>query len=583
MRQINWLVSPTKSLSGSQHSKNSLIRHGLGLAAGVSMLLASGCGMFGGAPLANNPDDLDFHTHGKNGIPTSAGVPKLGQQPLVPQDPSVAGRAVPLTLLYTADVHSRIDPFPEAFYHKTYAGKGGLARIASMARELKRQNPNALLLDSGDYLQGTPYFNFFKGEVELKAYQQAGFDAVTIGNHEFDNGVPMLRKALGNYTGPIITTNVTFSPDMGQRYAVLKAGNLRVGLFGLMTEVSGLVTPPNFQTAKYYDPIKVAQAAVEKLSKEADVIVCMSHVGIVPPWSEEDPAAHSSSKITDEVIAQKVPGIDVILSGHTHAMVSNPIVIRSGSHRTLIVAPGYGGGYLGKLDLVVKDGQVQQYDNKLVPLTANVAPAQDIESLVSPYRAQMNQTIKQKIGTAQGDFRRYAGADFESSLNNLMADATLAAARKIDPAVEFGISSSGTPRNYIVSGPITIEDAYYALPFDNKIVIVEAKGDKVVQMLTTQRRWTDNKRHSIANASYTLNPSARKISDIVINGKPFDPSKTYKVAVNDYIADGGSGFNMVPGLKRINTDVLQRDALIDHIKQVGVLFPQTGRIKVIGQ
>lgn len=582
MRQFNTLVSSSKSLSGSKGPKRSILQAGLGLAAGASMLLASGCGMFGGAPLASGHDDHDFHAHGKNGIPTSPGVPNLGQQPKLPQDPSVVGKAVPLTLLYTADVHSRIDPFPAAFYHKTYAGKGGLARIATMARELKKQNPNSLLLDSGDYLQGTPYFNFFKGDVELKAYQQAGFDAITIGNHEFDNGVPALRKALENFSGPIITTNVTFSPDMGQRYAVLKAGNLRVGVFGLMTEVSGLVTPPNFQTAKYYDPVKVAQAAVEKLSKEADIIVCMSHVGIVPPWSEEDPAAHSSSKITDEVIAQKVPGIDVILSGHTHAMVSNPIVIRSGNHRTLIVAPGYGGGFLGKLDLVVKDGQVQQYNNALVPLASNVAGAADVENIIAPYRAKMNQTVKQKIGTAQGDFRRYAGADYESSLNNLMADATLAAARKIDPEVEFGISSSGTPRNYIVSGPITIEDAYYALPFDNKVVIVEAKGDKVVQMLTTQRRWTDNKRHSIANASYTLHPSARKISDIVINGKPFDPKKTYKVAVNDYIADGGSGFNMVPGLKRKNTDVLQRDALIDYIKQIGTLFPQTGRIKIAG-
>lgn len=579
MKSMSRLLNHAKSRSGSKRPKHSLIRHGLGLAAGVSMLLASGCGFFGATPLATGHDD-EFHAHGKKGIPTSPGVPKLGQQPLVPQDPAIAGKSVPLTLLYTADVHSRVDAFPDGYYHKTYAGKGGLARIASMARQIKQQNPNTLLLDSGDYLQGTPYFNFFKGEVELKAYQQAGFDAITIGNHEFDNGVSMLRKALSHYTGPIITTNVTFSPEIGQRYAVLKAGNLRVGLFALLTEVSGLVTPPNFQTAKYYDPIKVAQAAVEKLSKEADIIVCMSHVGIVPPWSEEDPAAHSESKITDEVIAQKVPGIDVILSGHTHAMVSNPIVIRSGKHRTLIVAPGYGGGYLGRLDLMVKDGTVVSYDNKLLPLTSSVAAAPDVEKLVAPYRAKMHQTIKQKIGTAQGDFRRYAGNDYESSLNNLIADATLAAARKIDPEVEFGISSSGTPRNYILQGPITIEDAYYALPFDNKVVIVEAKGDKVVQMLTTQRRWTDNKRHAVANASYTLHPSARKISNIVINGKPFDPKKTYKIAVNDYIADGGSGFDMVPGLKRRDTEVLQREALIDYIKQVGMLFPQTGRIKV---
>lgn len=559
--------------------KHPLFRYGIGLVAGASLFL-SGCGMFGGAPMATGHEEHDFHLHSKKSIPTTPGVPRLGQQPRLPQDPAIVGKSVPLTLLYTADVHSRVDPFPDGFYHRTYAGKGGLARVATMARQIKQQHPNTLLLDSGDYLQGTPYFNFFKGEVELKAYQQAGYDAITIGNHEFDNGVGMLRQALSHYKGPIITTNVTFSPDLGQRYAVLKAGNLRVGLFSLLTEVSGLVTPPNFQTAKYYDPIKVAQAAVEKLSKEADIIVCMSHVGIVPPWSEEDPAKYSSTKITDEVIAQRVPGIDVILSGHTHAMVSNPIVIRSGSHRTLIVAPGYGGGFLGKLDLIVKDGQVQRYENKLVPLNGSVAAASDVSKLISPYRNEMNRTIKQQIGTAQGDFRRYSGTEHESSLNNLMADATLAAARKIDPKVDFGISSSGTPRNYIVAGPITIEDAFYALPFDNKVVIVEAKGNTVVQMLTTQRRWTDNRRHAVSNVTYTLHASSRKISDIRIDGKPFNANKTYKIAVNDYIADGGSGFNMVPGLKRINTEVLQRDALIDYIKQVGVLFPQTGRVKI---
>lgn len=555
------------------------LRQGLGwLLAGA---LLAGCGLPFSAPvIGNSHEDHDFHAHGK-GIPTTPGAPNLGQQPLIPQDPELGLKTIPLTLLYTADVHSRVDPFPDQFYHRTYAGKGGFSRIAAAAAEFKRRNPNTLLLDSGDYLQGSPYFNFFKGDVELRAMQEAGYDAITIGNHEFDNGIPALRRALKSYKGPVITTNVTFSPEIGQRYAVLKVGALRVGLFGLLTEVSGLVTPPNFNTAQYYDPIQTARAAVAKLKKEADVIVCMSHVGIVPPWSEEDEP--KGGKVTDERIAEAVPGIDVILSGHTHAMVGKPRVIRSGKHKTLIVAPGYGGGFLGRLNLELKKGVITSVDNSLVPLTASVGKDQRVERIIAPYRQEMDQTIKRNIGRAQGDFRRYGTDDYESSLNNLIADATMEAARKINKNVDFGMSSSGTPRNYIMSGNIQIEDVYYALPFDNEVVIVEAKGKTVVDMLTTQRRWTDHKRHAISNVTYTLDPAKRQISDIKIGGQPFDPNKTYTIAINDYMADGGSGFSMIPGLKRQNTKILQRDALIEYIQKVGTLFPQTGRIKIRGR
>jgi 2',3'-cyclic-nucleotide 2'-phosphodiesterase (5'-nucleotidase family) len=522
--------------------------------------------------------DVEAHAHAHNGIPTTPGAPDLGKQPAIPANPAIAGKRVPLTLLYTGDIHSRVDPFPQQYYHHTYAGKGGFARIATVARQTKKQNPNTLLLDSGDYLQGSPFYNFYKGEVELKALDRIDYDAVTIGNHEFDNGIPALRKVLNLFQGPILTTNVTFSPDMGQRYAVLQAGPLRVGLFALLTEVSGLITPPNFQTAKYYNPVEAARKAVARLQKEADVIVCMSHVGIVPPWSEEDEPA--AAQITDETIAQQVPGIDVILSGHTHAMVQRPLTIKNGGGQTLIVAPGYGGGFLGKLDLAVQDGTVVSANNELVPLDKSVPPAADVENLIAPYRAKMDATLKRRLGTALATFGRYSGQDYESSLNNLIADATLMAARKADPEVVFGMSSSGTPRNFIMQGPITVEDCYYALPFDNRVFIVEAKGQVVLDMLATQRRMTDNKRHAIANVTYTLDPATKQISNVMIDGAPFDPKRTYKVAVNDYMADGGSGFGMLTGLKRRDLGVLQRDALIDHIGKAKSLMPEANRITI---
>jgi len=563
-----------------QQPSNRHIQSRFSILLGGCLALA-GCG----TPFARSGGDVEdgMHAHQeRKAIPTSPGVPSFGQQPTLPVDPEVGAHgAQPLTLLYTSDIHSRVDAFPANYYHRTYAGKGGFSRIAAMTKRIKAQTPSSLLLDSGDYLQGSPYYNFFGGEVETQALDRAGYDAVTIGNHEFDRGVPALRKVIGNYRGPIITSNVTFSPELGQRYAVLRAGKLRVGLFALLTEVSGLVTAPNFQTANFYDPIKVARAAVEKLSKEADVIVCMSHIGIVPPWSDDDEP--NPNQLSDERVAEKVPGIDVILSGHVHAMVQRPIQIRSGNHVTTIVSAGYGGGYLGKLDLLVKDGEVTEARNDLVPLDASVEREPAVESLIMPYRSQMAKVLDRYLGQAQADFRRYGKDDLESSLNNLIADATLAGSRTLDPSIDFGMSSSGTPRNYLLSGPVKVEDVYYALPFDNRICIVEAPARTVVEMLASTRRSSDARRHAISNASYTWDPARRQVSNVLIGGKPLDMKRVYKVAVNDYMADGGSGFSMLTGLKRVQTEILQRDALIRQIEATQVLFPQIGRIKLVGR
>lgn len=556
------------------------MRRLLGLSLGVALI--AGCGEMVGfdAPLTA----FDF---GAAGIPTLPTAPDLGQQPILPGQP-ITGDTIPLNLLYTSDVHSRIDPFPDDYYYKVYAGKGGYARIASMVRHLRREQPNTLLLDSGDYLQGTPYFNWYKGEVELKAMSMVGYDATTIGNHEFDNGFQSLFRLLPLFKGPSVLTNVSSQPSLGQRYTVLQAGPLRVGVFGLLTKADGLITPPNFQPAQYHDPVATARAAVAKLREEADVVVCLSHMGTVPPWSEEEDHAGCGEsceaeepQVTDEVLAAQVPGIDVILSGHTHVMIKQPKVIRNGNGRTLIVSPGYGGGYLGSLNLAVRDGEVMRYDNNLLPVTRDVQPDGQVENLVAPYRAKLDQTMKDVIGHALGDFRRYGGKETESSLNNLIADATFVAAKRLDAGIDFAMSSSGTPRNYILSGPIAVEEVFYALPFDNQIAVVEVPGEAVVQMLTARRRASEAKRHAISNATYSYDLRNDSISRVMIDGKPLDLGRTYKVAVTEYMADGGSGFSMLPGLPRRMTGVLQRDALLELVKREKQLKPSVGRIRLL--
>lgn len=531
--------------------------------------------------------DGNYHAHGTQKareIPLTPGVPNLGQQPLIPRDPAIDGKTQ-VSIVYTNDIHSRIDPFPTDFYYKFYAGKGGFGRLATAIKDIKAKNPATIAVDSGDYLQGTPYFNFYRGEVEMKLMDAAGFDVITIGNHEFDNGVEDLKKVLPFYKGSLITTNMTFSPEVAHRYTVKKVGNVRVGMFALITEVNGLVSAPNFKGAKYYDPIKVAQAAVAKLRKEADVVVLLSHMGTVPPYAEEGGDDHEveDEQITDEKLAERVPGIDVIVSGHTHVMIKKPKIIRNktNGHKTFIVSSGMGGGYLGKADLTFEKGKLTYLANDMVPMTAAVPNAPAIESMVAPYRSRMDATIKVDIGEAKGTFKRYGTNDTESTLNNLIADATLWAARSKNPAVDFAVMSSGTPRNHIMAGPISVEDVFYALPFDNKIDIVTVNGQQALEMLTVQRRPTDNKRHAISGVTYTLTKNFGPIKDVMIGGKPLDLNATYVVAVNDYMAEGSSGFTMLPGNPRLQTGILQRDALINYIKTKRVLSPDNGRIKLM--
>ncbi len=541
-------------------------------------IAAYGCGLPAMGPaLARDGGEVGASARSHREIPLSPGAPKMGQQPRLPRDAGLGDHTAAVNVLYTNDIHSRVDPFPADFYNARYAGKGGFARLAAAIRREKASDPATIAVDSGDYLQGTPYFNFYKGEAEMKLMNAAGFDAITVGNHEFDNGVTGFKKVMPHFHGSLITTNLTFGEGIGQRYAVKKVGAVRVGMFALITEVNGLVAASAFKGAKYYDPILSARAAVAKLRDEADVIVMLSHVGTKLNHGAGNAEAdgHEAAPLSDEDIASAVPGIDVIISGHTHIQVDPPKVVG----KTHIVSTGMGGAYLGKVRLTLAGGQVAGVQNTLIPMDQQVPQDRGVEAIIAPYRAPMVRTLNTVIGEATAVFDKYRPENAECGVNNLVADAMLYGARKVDAGVDFAVASSGTPRAAINAGPITMEDVFYALPFDNEIVIQEVSGKTAIEMLTLQRRPNDHVRHAVANATYVLTRNAGPIADVRIGGQPLDPARTYKVAVNDYMSEGSSGFSMLTSAPKRPTKVLQRDALVELIKSSKRLGPAVGRIK----
>ncbi|HEV7797756.1 MAG TPA: metallophosphatase [Pyrinomonadaceae bacterium] len=270
-----------------------------------------------------------------------------------------------ITILHTNDTHSQIDPLPAN--DRQYPDKGGVARRATLVKRIRKENPNTLLIDAGDVFQGTPYFNFFKGEVEYKSMSLIGYDVGTLGNHDFDNGVDALAAAMKFANFDFVSSNydVTGTPlaSRVKPYVVRVIGGVRVGLFGLGVSPDNLITPENFKGVKYNDPVKAARDVVSTLRglERCTLVVGMSHLGYYPNARD--------GGIGDSQLAAQVDGIDFIASGHTHTFMKQPVLTKtpSGSN-TIIFQVGRSGIYVGRVDMKIRDGKVVAFAGRLLDL-----------------------------------------------------------------------------------------------------------------------------------------------------------------------------------------------------------------------
>ncbi len=254
---------------------------------------------------------------------------------------------ITISILHTNDLHCHIEPFSGS--NEQYDGKGGIARISEFADNLRKINPNTLLLDAGDMFQGTSYFNYFKGELILKVMSEAGYDAGTIGNHEFDNGLTGILDPLPNAQFPIINSNYDFSDTIldGKfpRYKIFRKNNLRIGIYGLGIELSGLVSEKNYGNTIYNDPLKVALEMEQFLKKEqhCDLVICLSHLGL----------KYEEKKVSDLDLARETSFTDLVIGGHTHTYLEKPLVQQNKAGNDIIVNQAWWGGLaMGKIDFV---------------------------------------------------------------------------------------------------------------------------------------------------------------------------------------------------------------------------------------
>ena len=257
-----------------------------------------------------------------------------------------------ITILHTNDVHSHIDPFPSN--DPLNPNGGGVIARAKIINKFRKENPNTLMFDAGDIFQGTPYFNFFGGEIELKLMSKLGYNASTLGNHEFDNGIKKLSESLKHANFSFVNSNYNLKntplENKVKKYEIYTIDEIKVGVFGLGIALNGLVEKNLYNGLEYLDPIEITNDITYELKKDhkCDIVICLSHLGFKYDQRKEE--------MCDLILAKKTKNIDLIIGGHTHTFMKKPVEVTNlVGEKVLINQVGCFGINIGKIDFYLSN------------------------------------------------------------------------------------------------------------------------------------------------------------------------------------------------------------------------------------
>ncbi len=472
---------------------------------------------------------------------------------------------VKLTILHVNDTHGHLNPFVD----KAADAKnpvGGVAYLALLVtRERDANRGGVVLLSAGDMFQGTPISNLFHGRPVIEVMNFLHYDAMALGNHEFDWGQDVLREIISSAHFPVLCANIldgNGKPFDGVRpWIIIERKGVKIGIIGLTTREVQYTTKPGNLTGLHVEaPAQTAAPLVKELrAKGTELVVVLSHLGL-----DED-----------RRLAREVHGIDVIVGGHSHTVVTNPV----NEGGTIIVQAGCYGEYLGVLNLMYDPvrKKIASYTgkNELRLVTANRKVRFDpkVVKIIDPYNRKVREQFSKTVGTAALDLTRNPRG--ESNLGDLIADAM-----RETSGARIAIENSGGIRADLFKGPITLEQIYTVLPFDNVVVTMDLTGDQILKLLERGVRSGKGLQISGLKVEYDLSkPAGSKVASASVDGKPLAPASIYRVATNDFLAAGGDlytefkeGPNVVFGseLRDVVTDYITRHSPIS-IKAEGRL------------
>ena len=473
---------------------------------------------------------------------------------------------VKITVIHTNDTHSRLIGTNTEI---------GFAKIATLIKEAKEANPNTLVLDAGDTLHGMPIVNISKGENAIKVLEAAGYDYMTLGNHDFNYGKERLfelrdMSQVGMLSANIVDENgeYIFTP-----YVIEEVGDVKVGIYGLSTPDTVILTNPNNVVGLVFkDPIEVSKEMVEELEDKTDVIIALAHLGL-----------DESSTLTSKALAQEVEGIDLIIDGHSHSMLEAGQL----ENNTLIVQTKNYGQNLGYIDIEILEGEVTGITARLLAAadTADVVPDPDLQKIIEDIEAANAEVFNEVIATTDVylDGVRENVRTKETNLGNLSADAARAAT-----GADIAFVNGGGIREDIPVGDITKGKIAAIFPFGNTIEVKKITGADLKAML----EWSVSDYPAakgaflqVSGLEFTFDPAKEigsKVVEILVGGEAFDEAKEYTVAINDFMSTGGDGYAMLADYDVLAIYGTYEEIIIDYLVANGTAGSEvSGRIKVM--
>lgn len=493
--------------------------------------------------------------------------------------PAHFSRAEPvhLVLLSMTDIHGALEPYMGRVEGRTVS-LGGVARMAAVIKRIKRENPGrTLAFSSGDDFMGR-FLREFKGRAIFSALSAAGLDAGTLGNHDFDLGGATLAEAiLAARAFPAVSSNLRLTPGHHLENRVkndltLKAGGLKVGIFGLMTPDLPQISKTGPGVEVDSNMAKVAQAAVNRLrSKGADLVVALTHIGLP----------------LDQELAAQVSGIDVIMGGHTHILIpSGKEILVQGPDggQTIVVQAGSQGTHLGRLDLQVEDGRITSRTWQAIPMSAEIESDPQVVELIKGFSDQLPKGVILAKTETELDAYTHSVRSRETGWASWVAD-LLRARGEADVAL---INSGNFRGNLIIPpGPVDSLSIEAMFPFGNQVVSLKVSGATLLKALNLSLASVGSGEF-LQVSGLRLRARAGKWIEILVTKPgggytPLDPQKTYTLATNSWLAGGGSGYKMLAeeGRERRTVHPKQAELIKESLRTAGTIGPEVSGRMVI--
>lgn len=489
------------------------------------------------------------------------------------------GETYRLVILHTNDHHGAVLPIN---------GEGGLAERASYVRSVRESEPSVLLVDSGDVNTGSALSNMFAAEVDIRAYNMIGYDAVALGNHEFDGTLGKLRAQMRLADFPFLSANVLLPGEktLAAPYIVRDFPGMRVGVFGLTTRRTRAIASPD-SSLSFADEIETARATVAELrdTRGCDLVIALTHLGL---------AKEEEGHVTSIELAERVPGIDLVVDGHSHTALTEPRYAAG----VPIVSANEFGRFVGRAEFAVRDGKVASFSWASQRINSKEqthwAPDPKVAALIEPYRAKADASLKEVVAraTAGFEFGDRLSRKREIALGDMVNDGALWYVRNVlKKDVDFAFTNGGNIRAEIPSGDVTRERIATVLPFDNWLFIASMRGEDVIALFEYiasvpqgAGAWAQVSAEVRYTIEYPADGSKGVLRGLTIGGKPVDPAATYRLVTNDYLIGGGDGYAVLARrISSYNTSVTLRDAIVAYAREMRELSPAIdGRITVIG-